>query len=145
MNFPGGTCFAGESLLDDKGRRIMWAWILERRERLHVTDFTEPAPYGWSGIMTLPRVLSLDGDGTPFIEPVEELERLRLRARQERNITVQDDRTMRLDGIEGNTLELALTIDPGDAEAFGLKVCTAPDGQEQNTHRVQPIEGSVVS
>jgi len=26
MNFPGGTCFAPESLLDDKGRRIMWAW-----------------------------------------------------------------------------------------------------------------------
>ena len=131
MNFPGGTCFAPESLLDDKGRRIMWAWILERRERLHITDFTKPAPYGWSGIMTLPRVLSVEGDGTLLVEPVEELKRLRLRERQERNITVLDDRTMRLDGIEGNTLELALTIDPGGAEAFGLKVCASPDGREQ--------------
>ena len=143
MNFPGGTCFAPESLLDDNGRRIMWAWVLERRERLHITDFTEPPPYGWSGIMTLPRVLSIDGDGTLVIEPVEELERLRLRERRECNIGVQNDRTVRLDGIEGNTLELALTIDPGNAEAFGLKVCTAPDGQEQTIIEYSPSKGQL--
>jgi len=138
MNFPGGTCFAPESLLDEKGRRIMWAWVLDRRERLHITDFTEPPPYGWSGIMTLPRVLSLDDDGTLLIEPVEELERLRLRERQKSNIAVDGGQTMRLDGIEGNALELALTIDPGDAEALGLKVCASPNGEEETIIEYNP-------
>jgi sucrose-6-phosphate hydrolase SacC (GH32 family) len=143
MNFPGGTCFAPESLVDDQGRRIMWAWILERRERLHVTDFTDPPPYGWSGIMTLPRVLSLDVDGTLLIEPVEELGRLRLREREERNITVQADRAVRLDGIQGTTLELGLTIEPGDAEGFGLKVRASPDGEEETLIQFSPSKGEL--
>ena len=99
MNFPGGTCFAPESLLDDKGRRIMWAWVLDRRKELHITDFTNPPPYGWSGIMTLPRVLSLDDDETLRIEPIEELERLRLREGQKSNIALDDGRTM-LDALD---------------------------------------------
>lgn len=141
MNWPGGTCFAPESMLDDKGRRIMWAWVLDRRERLHIRDLSEPPPYGWSGIMTLPRVLSLEDDGTLRIEPIEELERLRMNERQKINITVVDDQTVRLDGIEGNTMELALTIDPADAKAFGLKVCASPDGEEQTLIEYNPSEG----
>lgn len=138
MNFPGGTCFAPESLLDDKGRRIMWAWVLDRREELHITDFTNPPPYGWSGIMTLPRVLSLDDDGTLRIEPAEELERLRLRERQKSNIVLDDGQTTRLEGIEGNTIELTMTIDPGDAEVVGLKVCASPDGKEETVIEYNP-------
>ncbi|PIU67611.1 MAG: hypothetical protein COS85_00005 [Armatimonadetes bacterium CG07_land_8_20_14_0_80_59_28] len=43
MNWPGGGCFAPESLLDDKGRRIFWAWVLEGRKR----EVQERV--GWSG------------------------------------------------------------------------------------------------
>ena len=131
MNFPGGTCFAPESLLDDKGRRIMWAWILERNEPLHITEFTNPPSYGWSGFMSLPRVLSLGDDGTLLIEPVEELERLRLRERQELNIEVSADNDVCLDSIAGNTLEIELTIDRQDADVVGLKVCASPNAEEQ--------------
>jgi sucrose-6-phosphate hydrolase SacC (GH32 family) len=143
MNFPGGTCFAPESLLDDKGRRIMWAWVLQRNEPLHIVDFTNPPSHGWSGIMTLPRLLSLDADGSLLIEPVEELERLRLRERQQQNITVTDDKAVCLDDFAGNTLELALTIDPGDAEVFGLKVCASPDGEEQTVIEYSPSTGQL--
>ena len=31
MNWPGGTCFAPESLVDAKGRRIFWAWVIDPR------------------------------------------------------------------------------------------------------------------
>jgi sucrose-6-phosphate hydrolase SacC (GH32 family) len=143
MNFPGGTCFAPESLVDNKGRRIMWAWALDRREELYISDFTNPPPYGWSGVMTLPRVLSLDDDGALLMEPVEELERLRYRERQQNDITVEDGQTMRLDGIEGNTLELALTIDPRNAETFGLSVCASPDGKEQTRIEYNPSSGEL--
>tara|TARA_E500000331_G_scaffold335613_1_gene361879 strand:- start:812 stop:2350 length:1539 start_codon:yes stop_codon:yes gene_type:complete len=143
MNFPGGTCFAPESLLDDKGRRIMWSWILERNEPLHITEFTNPPSYGWSGFMSLPRVLSLDDDGTLLIEPVEEMERLRLRERQERNIKVSDDENVRLDGFAGNTLELNVTIDPQDADVVGLKVCASSDGEEQTLIEYSPSTGEL--
>jgi len=138
MNWPGGTCFAPESLLDDRGRRIMWAWVLDRRERLHIRDIEEPPLHGWSGTMTLPRVLSLDDDGTLGIEPIEELERLRWNERRKSNLTVGDDETVPLDGIAGNTMELLLEIDPGDAEAFGIKVCASPDRQEETLIEYNP-------
>ena len=133
MNFPGGTCFAPESVTDDKGRRIMWSWIVQRNEPLHVTDFTDPPAFGWSGIMSLPRTLTLDSQEVLIIEPVEELQRLRLRKREEKNIRVSQDEPIRLRSVEGNTLELLLTIDPFDAEVCGIKVCASPDGQEETT------------
>jgi len=107
MNWPGGTCFAPESLVDNKGRRIMWAWVLDRRSQ---------NDYGWSGTMTLPRVFSLGSDGTLRIRPPAELEQLRMQP-------VKD--------VRGDCLELTLTVDPGDAKRFGLKVRCSPNGREQ--------------
>ena len=125
MNWPGGTCFAPESLLDDKGRRIMWAWVLDRRSRedAHRT--------GWSGTMTLPRVLSLAKDGTLLIEPVDELKMLRMDHRRKENIELKSGSEHVLKDIRGDCLELALDIQPGDARQFGLKVRRSPDGREQ--------------
>jgi sucrose-6-phosphate hydrolase SacC (GH32 family) len=138
MNWSGGSCFAPESLLDDKGRRIMWAWVLDRREELHKRDFSNPPKYGWSGTMTLPRVLSLDDDGTLLIEPPEELKQLRMHERKHRNIKVKDGESIRLEDVAGNTMELELIIEPGSAEAFGLKVCSSPDGREQTIIECNP-------
>lgn len=143
LNFPGGTCFAPETLLDDNGRRIMWAWVLDRNEPLHITDFTKPPPMGWSGVMTVPRVLSLDDDGTLLIQPAEELQRLRLRERTVSELTVDADTTLRLDDIAGNALELLVSIDAGGAETCGLKVCTSADGAEQTLIEYNPTKGEL--
>jgi beta-fructofuranosidase len=88
--------------------------------------------------MTLPRVLSLDDDGTLLIKPIEELEQLRMRPKQHKNITVKDGESIRLEDIAGNTIELELVIEPGSAEAFGLKVCSSPDGEEQTVIECNP-------
>jgi beta-fructofuranosidase len=50
--------YAPKTQLDAKGRRILWGWIPERR-----TD-AEMRAAGWSGMMSLPRVMNLDSDGT---------------------------------------------------------------------------------
>ncbi len=50
--------YAPKTQLDAQGRRILWGWIPERR-----TD-AEMRAAGWSGMMSLPRVMSLDPDGT---------------------------------------------------------------------------------
>jgi len=131
MNWLGGTNFAPETLLDNRGRRIMWAWVLDRREKLHIQDLQEAPPYGWSGTMTLPRVLSLASDGTLLIQPVEELKQLRTNPRVQRNIEVGDGLRLALNDIEGTELEIAATVDMSGATTFGLKVMASPGGEEE--------------
>ncbi|UCG59592.1 MAG: GH32 C-terminal domain-containing protein [Phycisphaerales bacterium] len=129
MNWPGGTCFAPESLLDNEGRRIMWAWVLDRRGSNE---------YGWSGTMTLPRVLSLNGDGTLRIEPIEELKQLRMHGRRLESIRVTDGLDVTVGDVSGDCLELDLTIKPGDAKRFGIKVRCSPGGEEHTVIECDP-------
>ena len=125
MNWPGGTCFAPESLVDDRGRRIMWAWVLDRRGE------TARRASGWSGVMTLPRALSLGDDGALRIEPADELQRLRTGHRHLENLTVADAATVAVEDVAGDCLELAAELHPRGAREFGLKVRCSPDGEEQ--------------
>jgi sucrose-6-phosphate hydrolase SacC (GH32 family) len=111
--------------VDDKGRRILWAWVCEARER----RCWEEA--GWSGVMSMPRVLSLADDHTLRIEPIEEIERLRLNHRRRENIKLAADGEARLRGVRGDGLELALEVETGQAQQVGLKVRRAPKGQEE--------------
>lgn len=50
--------YAPKTQLDAHGRRILWGWIPERRSESAMKEA------GWSGMMSLPRVMNLDQDGT---------------------------------------------------------------------------------
>ena len=125
MSWPGGQRRGPKSLLDDSGRRIYVDWIRELRgeERERAS--------GWSGVMTLPRVLSLAVDGTLRIEPAPELEVLRLNPRVRRDIHLSANAEIELDDVRGDCLELAAQIEPEGAQAVGVKVRCSPDGAEQ--------------
>jgi len=64
MSWVDNAYFAPESLLDARGRRIMWAWIFDQR-----SERTRRAS-GWSGEMSLPRELWLGEDKTLRMRPV---------------------------------------------------------------------------
>jgi beta-fructofuranosidase len=66
-----GAFYAPKTQLDAQGRRILWGWIQERR------DETAMKAAGWSGMMSLPRVLSLDADGVLRMEMLPALKTLR--------------------------------------------------------------------
>lgn len=66
-----GAYYAAKSMLDGKNRRIVWGWVQETRSR----ESVEAA--GWSGSMSLPRVLTLGGDNELQIEVASELASLR--------------------------------------------------------------------
>lgn len=68
-----GAYYAPKTQLDAHGRRILWGWIQERRSD------KEMKAAGWSGMMSLPRVLSLDVDGTLRIKALPETASLRAR------------------------------------------------------------------
>jgi beta-fructofuranosidase len=120
MNWPGGSVFAPETLLDQNGRRIMWSWVLDRKSGVS------------SGTMSMPRVLTLAKDKLSLnIDPPKEIERLRYNPTEEKPFTVEAGQVVTLKNIAGNILELDLTIDPGQAKRFGLKVLCSADGREQ--------------
>lgn len=120
MNWPGGTFFAPETLLDDKGRRILWAWVLDSKSGVS------------SGTMSMPRVLTLAKDKKSLrIEPPKEIELLRYQPQTAAPFTVAGGKSVSLPGISGTSLELAMTMQPGQAKQFGLKVFCSADGREQ--------------
>jgi beta-fructofuranosidase len=126
MNWPGGNFFAPESLLDDKSRRIFWAWVTDPR------IITTQVATG-SGAMSLPRMMSLTKDAHLTVSPVPELESLRGPERSLSNIELPADRDVTLPGVSGKHLELATTFECRDAREIGLKVRCSPDGQEETT------------
>ena len=119
MSWPGGSVCAPETLLDGKGRRIFWGWIMEAGPRTN----------GWGSVATLPRVLSLADDNSLRIEPAPELEVLRCNPRHRENLIVSGE--LPLKDVRGDCLEISAVIEPGDAKEFGIKVRCSPDGAEQ--------------
>jgi len=125
MNWPGGTFFAPESLLDDGGRRVFWAWVCEAR------SVAAQQAAGWSGVLSLPRVLSLAADGTVLIDPVEEIERLRINPVELANLELVPGAEVWLKEVQGTAYELGLEIDPGSAGQVGIRVRCSPDRAEE--------------
>jgi beta-fructofuranosidase len=65
-----GAYYAPKSQLDAKGNRILWGWITETRPQ------SEYAAAGWSGMMSLPRRLSI-ANGVLIMAPAPEIASLR--------------------------------------------------------------------
>ncbi len=118
MSWIDHSFFAPESLVDDRGRRIMWAWILDE------PHFVVRDDYGWSGTLSLPRVLTIE-EGVLKIDVPEELERLR-RSAASGTAMIPSTGEIAIEAIEGTSLEIEIetVIDTG---ACGIKVCCGED------------------
>ena len=113
--------YAPNCLLDDKGRRIMWGWI--------IGGGSDGFP--WNGVLTLPRELTLRPDGRLGMKPVEELKQLRGKHVPFGEFVLNPDADFVLPDVQGSCLEIMVEIEPGNAEAFGVKVLCSPDGKEE--------------
>ena len=125
MSWVDNSFFAPESLLDDKGRRIMWAWIMDE------PHFGVRMKSGWSGTLSLPRVLSLDENSNLMIEVPQEIESLRYDEFSVSESTIGSDRDLLIEGLYGNQLEIELELSSDDADSFGIKVCVSETGTEE--------------
>jgi beta-fructofuranosidase len=123
MTWVDNTYFAPEALVDDRGRQIMWSWLLDNpkgdKER------------GWAGVYGLPRTLWLGDDGTLRLRPVPELEMLRCHETTWSSVQLGDGQTKQLEGIAGESCELWMEIEVGAAKRCGVKVRAAGDGREE--------------
>ncbi len=109
--------YATNTLYDEQGRCILLGWVRGfAKER------------GWNGCLALPRILSIGADGHPRQTPLPALEQLRGRRLARTGLALHNG-SQRLQNVEGDTLEILATINPGSATAIGLKVRCTDDGQ----------------
>ncbi len=132
-----GAYYAPISQLDAQGRRIVWGWIPERRSTLAQKSA------GWSGVLSLPRVLSIQSDGKLGIGPASQIRSLRQGRQNFLNIVIPDGKPARVPGLSGDCLEIHAVIDPGDADEYGFQLCCSPDlvdhapiGHNRNLNRL---------
>lgn len=122
LDYGGRYFYAPQSFADESGRRIMFGWLQEGRTEAAMVEA------GWSGVMSLPRVVSLEPDGELAFAPVPELESLR------RDHVGVGPRTLGgseiLAGVSGNQLDLELDVELEPGSVFRLGVLgsgPAPD------------------
>ena len=127
LDFGDRHFCAPHSTTDSQGRRILWGWIGEGR------PIEAQQAAGWSGVMSLPRVLSLRDDGKLEMRPVQEIDSLRGEHHRFTKISLSDTSPDFAVDLRGDALEIAAEIDPANAQECGIKVRCSPDGEEETT------------
>jgi beta-fructofuranosidase len=121
----GKYYYSAQTLLDDQGRRLMWGWIKEGRSEGSQTMS------GWSGVMSLPRILSISPNGRLGMRPAPELEMLREQHYQWKDIHLTPGSENILSEVQGDCLEIIADTEPSPDTALGIKVRCTPDREEQ--------------
>ena len=71
LDYGGRFFYAPQSFQDESGRRVMFGWMQEGRSDAAMVEA------GWSGVMSLPRIVTAAEDGTLRFAPVPEINKLR--------------------------------------------------------------------
>lgn len=83
-----GSYYAAKTQVDASGSRILWGWIRETR------SVEECKAAGWAGMISLPRVLTIDEEGDLHARFAPSLETLRA-GKQRVELTASDDENKR--------------------------------------------------
>lgn len=121
----GSAAYAQKTMEDEKGRRIWWAWLHEKR-----TSEAQAAA-GWAGVMSLPKLLTLRSNGMLAVEPVPELRALRRKERRTQNHKIDPNGPLLLKGFESDCAEIEAEIELGDSHQAGLRIRSTANASEQ--------------
>jgi beta-fructofuranosidase len=119
----GGALYAPQYMIDALGRRLLIGWLWEERPEVQYMAA------GWSGVMSLPRVLSLADDGALCSAVAPEVDALREGVLHQTALAL-DDETVPLPQAAGDAIELCAHFAVGSASQVGIEVLRSPDGQE---------------
>jgi beta-fructofuranosidase len=134
----GGYYYAPQTLLDPRGRRLQFGWLWEGRS--DKAQWTA----GWSGVMSLPRVLSLSTDNLLRFEPAPELKQLKGKHWQLKDFSVLSTSFTQLKEMQGDCLEIQVEFMLDEATEVGISVRCAPDGAEQTSIRYDRLHGLLI-
>ena len=122
-----GPFSCARTLTAPDGRRILFGVINEQRP-------FRANPFGWASVLSLPRVLAVDGGGSLRMEPAREM--CESRAPDWERLDADLDAGGVLDvHLRGDALEIVAEIEPRAATVVGLRLRQSPDGSEQTTLR----------
>jgi beta-fructofuranosidase len=133
----GDTLYAPQVTTDERGRRVLIGWLREGRDKE-----TQRAA-GWSGVMSLPRILALGPDNMLRMRPAPELEQLRGERFHLDGRIIRPGEANPLRDVRGDCLEIDATLVPQGATAFGLRLRCSPDGEEGTTLRCDVAAGTI--
>jgi len=140
LDLGGRYFYAPQSMRDESGRRLMFGWLQEGRP-----DSAAVAA-GWSGVMSLPRVVTAAPDGSIHQAPAPEVDALRgeqlvslssLLGAMPVEVVRGDelDLELRLTIPEGGTVTIALRATDDDAERTVLRLQRHGDRAELSLDR----------
>jgi beta-fructofuranosidase len=133
----GQYFYAPQTFVDERGRRIMIGWIWEGRS----VEADKAA--GWSGVQSLPRLLTYREDGHLGVEPLPELEQIRSSEHHHfAGVDLCPESPLPLP-VESDQVELMVEVLPKEARAFGLVVRESADGRERTVIRYQFESGEL--
>jgi beta-fructofuranosidase len=125
LDHGDGHYYAPQSTRDRNGRRIVIGWVQEGR------SIAAQVAAGWSGVMSVPRELSVARDGWLRMRPVTELESLRHSCVRLGATDIPVGEPRLLDDVRGDALELDVLLQPAPEGGCGVAVRRTPDGSEQ--------------
>ncbi|MCL6541076.1 MAG: glycoside hydrolase family 32 protein [Roseiflexus sp.] len=130
--------YAPQSFVDQQGRRIMVGWLREARSE------TAQLNAGWSGAMSLPRLITLRADGRLRMTPAPEVETLRSAHITHAPHDLAPDTVAALDELHGDMIEIATTIDPGTARRVGITLLASPNREEETRVIYERLPGRLL-
>ena len=107
----GFDFYAPQSMIDDKGRRIIFAWANAWDWMPWWKDFGPTENEGWCGSLSFPRQIKLMKDGKLQFIPVDEIEKLRVSEKESVNLNVSDARRVSLPASGKTAYEMKLELD----------------------------------
>jgi len=132
LDLGGRFFYAPQSMRDEAGRRLMFGWMQEGR-----TDAAAVAA-GWSGVMSLPRVVTGRPDGSLHQAPAPEVDALRTELLYEGPADGVGAADVGGDQLD---IELDATLPPG--ASIELAVRATADGAERTVYRLRRVEDEI--
>ena len=135
----GFDLYAPETIETPDGRRVLIGWM-QNPKTAERRDIDFPI----NGQMSVPRELKLDGDRIRQ-KPVRELESCRTDEIIYRDVKLGGQKEVKLDGIEGRTIDMELSIRPDGTGMYELfRMRFAGDGEHYTEFTYEPAAGEAV-
>lgn len=121
----GGYFYAPQVFRDEQGRTIMWGWLMEGR------GTSLSVKVGWSGVMSLPILVTPLPGGKLGLAPAPELATLRKKNWHYEELELGATRNVLHTAIREDCLEIRAECEADQDGEFGFRLLCSLDGQEQ--------------
>lgn len=120
----GRYFYAAQTFMDAAGRRLVMGWIREGR------SVQAQRAAGWSGLLSLPREMSVAGDGRVLVRPIPELAALRTSGSRTDITGIIPGEVRTISPAIGPAWEARLLFRPGNYSRLDLELAASADGRE---------------